>query len=60
MTVKVYIEKVIRGLKKVNNPILTGYQIYYNYISENEGLDGKTPTEACGIRICENKWVTII
>jgi transposase-like protein len=54
-------EKVMRGLKKVNTSILTGYQIYHNYMRPHEGLDGKTPSEACGIKIeGENKWITLI
>jgi hypothetical protein len=51
----------IRGLKKVDTPILTGYQIYHNYIREHEALDGKTPAEALGIKIEDaNKWITLI
>jgi len=54
-------EKVMRGLKKKDTPILKGYQIYHNYIREHEGLDGKTPAEACGITIeGKNKWLTLI
>jgi putative transposase len=54
-------EKVMRGLKKVNTPILTGYQIYHNYIRPHEGLNNITPAEACGIKIeGKNKWKTII
>jgi putative transposase len=54
-------EKVMRGLKKADTPILTGYQIFHNYIREHESLDGKTPAEACGIIIeGENKWMTLI
>lgn len=36
-------EKVFRGLKKFDTPILTGYQIYHNYIRPHEGLEAKTP-----------------
>lgn len=51
----------MRGLKKVNTPILTGYQLYHNYFRPHEGLDGKTPAEACGIKIeGDNKWLTLI
>ena len=51
----------MRGLKKVNTPILTGYQLYHNYFRPHEGLDGKTPAEACGIKIKgDNKWLTLI
>jgi transposase-like protein len=54
-------EKVFRGLKKSDTPILTGYQIFHNFIRPHEGLDGKTPAEAAGIDIRgQNKWVTII
>ena len=54
-------EKVMRGLKKADTPILTGYQIYHNYMRPHQGLDGKTPAEACGIKIeGENKWITLI
>jgi hypothetical protein len=34
-----------------DTPILKGYQIFHNYIRSHEGLDGKTPAEACGIII---------
>ena len=54
-------EKTMRGLKKVDTPILTGYQIYHNYMRPHEGLKGKTPAEVCGINIQgQNKWKTII
>lgn len=49
------------GLKRPDTPVLKGYQIYHNYMRPHEGLDGKTPAEACGIRIeGENKWITVI
>jgi hypothetical protein len=54
-------EKVMRGLKKKDTPILTGYQIYHNYVRPHEGLNGNTPAEKCGIKIeGHNKWQTII
>jgi transposase-like protein len=54
-------EKVMRGLKKTDSPILSGYQLFHNYIRPHEGLKGKTPSEACGIKIeGENKWITLI
>jgi hypothetical protein len=31
--------------------------MHHNYMRSHEGLDGKTPAEACGIKIVgENKW----
>ena len=54
-------EKTMRGLKKTDTPILTGYQIFHNYIRGHEGLEGKTPSEACGIKMeGKNKWLTLI
>jgi hypothetical protein len=54
-------EKVFRGLKRNDTPILTGYQIYHNYIRPHEGLKGKTPADACGVGVGgENKWLTLI
>jgi transposase-like protein len=54
-------EKTMRGLKINDTPILQGYQIFHNYIRPHEGLNGKTPSEACGITIeGENKWLTLI
>jgi len=51
----------MRGLKKIDTPILTGYQIYHNYLRPHEGLKGKTPAEVCGIHIDgDNKWKTLI
>jgi putative transposase len=54
-------EKTMRGLKKRRTTILRGYQIYHNYIRPHESLNGKTPSEACGITIeGKNKWKTLI
>jgi len=54
-------EKVMRGLKKENTPIISGYQIYHNYVRPHEALKGKTPAEACGIVVNgQNKWLTLI
>jgi hypothetical protein len=54
-------EKTMRGLKKMDTPFLTGYQIYHNYIREHEALDGKTPAELAGIKIGgANKCITLI
>ena len=54
-------EKVMRTLKKPDSPILSGYQIYHNYIRPHEALNGKTPAELAGIEVKgKNKWLTII
>jgi transposase-like protein len=54
-------EKTMRGLKIKDTPILTGYQLFHNYIRGHEGLDGRTPAEACGIQVKgKDKWLTLI
>ena len=54
-------EKVMRGLKTKDTAILKGYQLFHNYIRPHEALDGKTPSDACGITIeGKNKWLTLI
>jgi hypothetical protein len=41
--------------------MLKSYQLFRNYIRPHEGLEGKTPSEACGIEIeGKNKWKTLI
>jgi len=54
-------EKVMRSLKREDTPILEGYQIYHNYVRPHMALGGKTPAEACGIKVeGQNKWLTLI
>lgn len=54
-------EKVMRSLKRDDSPILKGMQIHHNFIRSHMGLDGRTPSEACGIKIGgSNKWLTLI
>jgi hypothetical protein len=54
-------EKVMRGLKKSDTPVISGYQIYHNYVRPHEALNGRTPSEAAGIKIeGKNKWLTLI
>ena len=54
-------EKVMRGLKRTDTPILAGYQIYHNYVRPHEALKGRTPAEVAGIEVRgKNKWITII
>jgi len=53
-------EKVMRGLKDVDT-YLNCYQIFHNYVRPHEALEGKTPAEACGIKVeGKNKWITLI
>jgi len=54
-------ERVMRGLEKKDTPILTGYQLFHNYIRPHMALNGKTPADLCGIQVeGENKWLTLI
>ena len=38
-------EKLMRGLKKKDTPIIKGYQLFHNYIRPHMGLDGQIPAE---------------
>jgi putative transposase len=54
-------EKVMRSLKCEDSPILDGYQIFHNFVRPHEGLKGKTPAEACGVKVeGQDKWLTLI
>lgn len=54
-------EKVVRGVKKSDSPLIEGYQIYHNYVRPHMALEGQTPAERAGIKVeGENKWLTLI
>ncbi len=54
-------EKVVRGLKRNDSAILSGLQLYHNFVRPHLGLGGRTPSEVAGIHIRgDNKWKTII
>jgi transposase-like protein len=54
-------EKFMRSLKRPDTPILSGYQLFHNYIRSHMSLEGKTPAEVAGIEVKgTNKWRTII
>ena len=54
-------EKVFRGLKKNDSPVLTGIRLYHNYVRPHMSLDGQTPADRAGIIVKGNdKWKTLI
>ena len=54
-------EKVVRGIKKDDSPLIDGYQLYHNYVRPHMSLDGQTPSEKAGIKVeGNNKWITLI
>ena len=54
-------EKVTRNLKNPESPIVTGMQIFHNYVRPHMALEGKTPAEVAGIKVKgNNKWLTLI
>lgn len=54
-------EKVVRGVKREDSPLITGLQIYHNYVRPHMGLKGKTPAEVAGITVeGKDKWMTLI
>lgn len=58
---KNFLLKVMRSLKRVDSPIISGMQIHHNFIRSHMTLDGKTPSDMAGIEIeGDNKWITLI
>ena len=54
-------EKVFRGLKKIDTPIIDGMKTYYNFTKKHGALKGKTPSEEALIKVDgKNRWKTII
>jgi transposase-like protein len=54
-------EKVMRGLKTTDTSVLSGYQIYHNFVRPHEGIGNVTPAEKCGVKVeGDNKWKTLI
>jgi hypothetical protein len=55
-------EKVMRGLKRTDTPILKGTQIYHNFIKPHEGLQRRTPTEAAELDLGLDgiRWKSLI
>lgn len=54
-------EKVMRGIKIDDTPILPMNQIYYNFIRPHQALKGMTPAEMAGIGVSGgNKWMELL
>jgi len=57
-------EVVMRGMdhKESAQTLMEALRIYHNYIRTHQGLDGRTPAEASGIKIegGDNKWMTLV
>jgi len=53
--------RFIAMLDTSDTPILTGMQIFHNYVRPHEALKGKTPAGLAGIQVeGKNKWLTLI
>ena len=53
-------EKVVRGVKKPDSPLIEGYQIFHN-VRPHMALSGKAPADLAGIQVAgNNKWLTLI
>ena len=55
-------DKVLRGLKNEDSPIIDGFRNYYNYIRPHQALDGRTPAEVANtyLSLDGNKWLGLI
>ncbi|MDG6945964.1 MAG: transposase, partial [Nitrososphaerota archaeon] len=54
-------QKIMRGIKGMDAPILKGTRIYHNYIMPHGGIQWRTLAEAAGIRVeYQDKRKTLI
>lgn len=54
-------EKVKRGIKVEDTPILPGLQIYHNFVRPHAALNGETPADKAGIKVeGKDKFLTLI
>ena len=54
-------EKVFRGLKRFDTPLIDGLKTYYNFTKKHSALQGRTPSQASLIEVDgKNRWKTII
>jgi len=54
--------KVMRGLKGVQSAklITDGWLVHYNFFRPHEGLGGRTPASAAGVRFPYRNWVDVV
>ena len=54
-------EKVFRGLKRLDTPLIDGLKDYYNFTKKHGSLKGKTSAEQASIEVDgKNKWIALI
>ena len=54
--------KVLYGLKDANSALafIDGFLVFYNFMREHKGLNGKTPAEEAGINYAVKNWADVI
>lgn len=51
-------DKVVRGLKTEETPIVSMQDIYHNYIRPHQALEGRAPAQKAGLGIeDQNRWL---
>jgi len=54
-------ERIVRGVKREDSPLLAGLQIYHNHVRPHMALKNRTPGEVAGIKVeGQDKWLTLI
>jgi len=54
-------EKIMRGIKRDDTPIIPMNRIYYNFVRPHMGLGGATPADAAGVGLVGgNKWLSLL
>jgi transposase-like protein len=57
-------DKILRGFKKANSPVIDGFRTYYNFIRPHQALNGQTPSQVAdinlGISQNDNRWLELL
>ena len=55
-------DKVRRGFKGQEKPLMDGFITYYNFIRKHQGINGLTPSQMANIdlKLDRNRWLDLL
>jgi len=53
-------DKVLREMKKMDSPIVEGFDLYYNFIRPHMGIGNLKPSEKANINLNQNRWLSLL